>query len=140
MPFANEHAAVVVLIDDVRSFRDRRACAVARTSTDGIGLLSSLRTRGVDELWLDHDLAGDDDIWPVIRWLEEEATSDGGLSIGVIRIHASRSGPAHRMKVSLRRAGYLVERWSGELTWVHDSSPGTPPPGAGGQAFWNIPE
>lgn len=99
-----------ILIDDVRSFRDGRDCRVARSSGEGLKLLRILRVQRLEHLWLDHDLGGEDDIWPVIRVLEDASLSGVPFDIGLIHVHASRSGPAHRMGVALRRAGYTVER------------------------------
>lgn len=102
--------SVVVLIDDVRRFRDDRACLVARSSSAGVALLESLRGGRIDELWLDHDLVGDDTIWPVIRFLERAYLAGAPLAVGQVLVHASRSGPAHEVVVSMRRLGYDVVR------------------------------
>lgn len=99
-----------ILIDDVRSFRDGRECRVARSSGEGLELLRILRVQRISHLWLDHDLGGNDDIWPVIQALENASLAGVPYDIGLIHVHASRSGPAHRMGVALRRAGYTVER------------------------------
>lgn len=60
-----------VLIDDVRRFRDGRPCVVARTSAAGLAVLDELCESRIDDLWLDHDLGGEDTIWPIIRLLED---------------------------------------------------------------------
>ncbi|GLY26513.1 hypothetical protein Misp04_62440 [Micromonospora sp. NBRC 101691] len=57
----------IVLVDDLRSFVDGRAAQVARTSAAGVEVLERHRGRRLDELWLDHDLGGDDTIWPVVE-------------------------------------------------------------------------
>lgn len=102
--------SLIVLIDDTRCFRDGRPCRVARSSATGVALLTELRQTRIDDLWLDHDLGGDDDIWPVIRLLEEAHLQAKPFDIGLVHVQASRSGPAHRMGISLRRAEYKVER------------------------------
>jgi hypothetical protein len=101
---------LTVLIDDVRRFRDDRACLVARSSAAGVQLLNQLRAERIEHLWLDHDLVRDDTIWPVIRLLEDAALAGVPFDVGVAHIHASRSGPAHDMGIALRRAGYSTER------------------------------
>lgn len=108
-----------VLIDDVRRFKDDRPALVARTSAEGLVLLRSLRDARIEELWLDHDLSGDDDIWPVVHALDDASLAGQPYDVGLIRIHAARTGPAHRMGVSLRRAGYRTERVSDTraFTW-----------------------
>ncbi len=101
---------LTLLVDDVRSFRDGRPCLVARSSAAGVLLLRRFAQQRIDHLWLDHDLAGQDTIWPVIRLLEDAALADEPYDIGLVHIHAARSGPAHQMGVALRRAGYRVVR------------------------------
>jgi hypothetical protein len=107
---ADNCAPFTVLIDDSRVFRDDRTCLVARTSAAAMQLLQELRWRRIDHLWLDHDLGRDDDIWPVMRMLEDAHLHGEPFDIGVVHVHASRSGPAHRMAISLRRAAYSTER------------------------------
>ena len=63
---------LTVLIDDLRDFRDGREAIVLRTSTDGLSYLNGFQGH-LDELWLDHDLGGDDTIRPVTLHLEELA-------------------------------------------------------------------
>jgi len=111
-------SGVTVLIDDVRSFRDARPALVARTSAAGVVLLESLRPTLIQDLWLDHDLGGEDTIWPVLRLLEDASLRGSPFDIGTVRIHAARSGPAHRMGVSLRRAGYRAERSTDLRLWT----------------------
>ena len=101
---------LVVLVDDVRSFRDGRPCLLVRSSAAAVELLRGLHGKHVDELWLDHDLAGDDDVWPVVRLLKDAHLNGEPFDIGVIHVHASRSGAAHQVLVSLRRAGYTTIR------------------------------
>ena len=101
---------LTVLIDDVRCFRDRRTCRVARSSAAGVRLLAELADQHIDDLWLDHDLGGDDTIWPVIRLLETAWENGRPHDIATVHIHASGAGPAHRMGISLRRAQYRTVR------------------------------
>jgi hypothetical protein len=110
---------VTVLIDDVRCFRDHRPARIARSSAAGVTLLRELQDARIDHLWLDHDLGGDDTIWPVVRFLTDESPGALATSIGLIHIHASRSGPAHEMSVSLRRCGYRVERSVALGMWTY---------------------
>lgn len=101
-----------VLIDDVRRFRDDRDCVLATDIAEGIAALRALQHERIDELWLDHDLGGDQTIWPVVRVLEVFALSGTLWDIGVVKIHAQGSDPAYEMGMSLRRVGYLTERVS----------------------------
>lgn len=110
LPTAPEESPLTVLIDDVRRFHDERPCLVARSSAAGVELLNLLRGHRIEHLWLDHDLVGDDTIWPVMRVLEDAHLAGQPFDIGMAHVHASRTGPAHRMGISLRRAGYATDR------------------------------
>ncbi len=109
---------MTVLIDDTRCFRDERPCLVARSSAQGVALLNALRNRHIDDLWLDHDFGGTDTVWPVIRLLEDAALAGRRLDIGQVHVQATRSGPAHRMLISLQRTGYLATRSSDLRMWA----------------------
>jgi hypothetical protein len=110
---------LIVLVDDVRSFRDNRPCRLARSSVDGVALLHELRAHHIDELWLDHDLQGEDTIWPVVHLLDDAALAGEPFDVGIVYVHASRAGPAHEVVVSLRRAGYRVVRQTAIGQWRH---------------------
>lgn len=114
---ADEEMSLTVLIDDVRRFRDGRACRVARSSAHGVRLLVELRHCRIDDLWLDHDLVRDD-IWPVVHLLDDAALAGEAFDVGTVHVHAARAGPAHQMMVSLRRAGYRVERSMDLRMWT----------------------
>ena len=114
---------LTVLIDDTREFRDGRRRPVARSSADGVALLLELRDQHIAHLWLDHDLGGDDTIWPVVRLLEDAHLQGTPFDIGLVHIQASRSGPAHRLAVSLRRAGYPTERPTDPRLWTRWGRP-----------------
>ncbi|MEO3926630.1 cyclic-phosphate processing receiver domain-containing protein [Micromonosporaceae bacterium B7E4] len=98
----------VVLIDDLRSFVDGRSAEVARTSAAGVELLGRYRDEFLDELWLDHDLGGDDTIWPVVEILEQAAFEKRPFHIGVINVHSANPGGAAKIAQVLRRWGYRV--------------------------------
>jgi hypothetical protein len=123
-------SGLTVLIDDVRRFRDGRPGHIARSSADGLALLAGLFAEGerIEQLWLDHDLGGADTIWPVIRFLEEAAAHTGLSLVHQVFVHAAGSGNAHRMLISLRRAGYLGQRVSDPrlFTWSAIPTKGTP--------------
>ena len=98
----------VILIDDLRSFGDGRTAEVARTSAAGVDLLAGHRARRIDELWLDHDLGGDDTIWPVVEILERAAFEEQPFDIGVVNVHSANPAGAARIARALRRWGYPV--------------------------------
>jgi len=107
---ARGRGELTVLVDDVRSFRDGRPCLVSRSSAAGVKLLQRLAGTRIDHLWLDHDLVGDDTIWPVVRHLETAWETGQPYDIGLVHLHAASSRAEHRMGITLRRAEYRTER------------------------------
>ena len=103
----------VLLVDDLRSFVDGRAAEVARTSDAGVELLERHRDQRLDQLWLDHDLGGDDTIWPVVEVLERAAFDGQPFEIGVINIHSANPAGAAKMIQALHRWGYRAVVASG---------------------------
>jgi hypothetical protein len=103
-----ELPARIVLVDDLRSFVDGRVAQVARSSAAGVEALERHRGQRVDELWLDHDLGGDDTIWPVVEVLERAAFEDRPFDIGVVYVHSANPAGAARLIQALRRWGYHV--------------------------------
>ncbi|MGW0434069.1 cyclic-phosphate processing receiver domain-containing protein [Micromonospora sp. NPDC003197] len=103
----------IVLIDDLRSFVDGRNAEVARSSAAGVALLVRLRDERLDELWLDHDLGGDDTIGPVIEVLERTAFEGHPFDIGIVHVHSANPVGAGKMAQALRRWGYRVRIESG---------------------------
>lgn len=116
----------IVLIDDLRSFVDGRAAEVARTSAAGVELLDRHRNHRLDELWLDHDLGGDDKIWPVVEVLERAAFEGRPFNVGAVIIHSANPagavpGHASSSRVVTAEAGrvraaaaMLARRWATE--------------------------
>lgn len=103
----------VVLIDDLRSFVDGRAAEVARTSAAGLELLERYRAHRLDELWLDHDLGGEDTIWPVVELLEQAAFEHHAFNIGHVYVHSANPPGAAKIAQALQRWGYDVRVVSG---------------------------
>ena len=101
-----------MLIDDVRRFIDDRPCTVYRNSADAVIGLVQVAEAGtvVDELWLDHDLGGDDTIRPVLRFLEELDHDGQRLPVGRAYIISSNPAGGHVIRLALRRLGYDFER------------------------------
>jgi hypothetical protein len=103
----------IVLVNDLRSFVDGRGAQVARTSGAGVELLDRYRDRRLDELWLDHDLGGDDTIWPVVEVLERAAFDKRPFDVGVIDVHSANPTGAAKIAQVLRHWGYRVRVASG---------------------------
>jgi len=99
---------LTVLVDDVRGFRDKRPALVARSSAGALDLLDELRDERIDDLWLDHDLVGEDTIRPVVELLVRLANEGTPQSVGQIHIHSSNVGAGHWMRLELHAAGYSV--------------------------------
>lgn len=93
----------ILFIDDEREM----ACAtIARTSQEGLDLL---RSGTWDEVWLDHDLSGEDTTLPVVDWLSESAYFDRPV-VPVVYVHSMNPIGADTIVRSLRRYGYQVVR------------------------------
>lgn len=108
-----EKLPATVLVDDLRSFVDGREAQVARTSGAGVEALERHRGRRLAELWLDHDLGGDDTIWPVVEVLERAAFEGSPLDIGVVYVHSANPAGAEKVVQALRRWGYDVRSAAG---------------------------
>ncbi len=117
-PRAGRSREVTVLVDDVRSFRDGRPAQVARSSAEALVLLQRLVGVRIEHLWLDHDLGGDDTVWPVVHALEDAALAGRPWAVGMVHVHASGAGPGHRVLVSMRRAGYPAVRSTDPQLWT----------------------
>ncbi|MGX6605962.1 cyclic-phosphate processing receiver domain-containing protein [Micromonosporaceae bacterium Da 78-11] len=100
--------AGVVLVDDLRSFVDGRVAEVARTSAAGVALLLRRRDERLDELWLDHDLGGEDTIWPVVQVLEEAAFDGRAFDIGTVYVHSANPPGAAKIAQALEHWGCQV--------------------------------
>ncbi|GAB3986902.1 hypothetical protein GCM10027615_80240 [Plantactinospora veratri] len=86
---------------------------MARASAVGVELLDRYRDRRLDELWLDHDLGGDDTIWPVVEVLERAAFDNRPFDVGVTNVHSANPAGAAKVAQALRRWGYRVQVASG---------------------------
>ncbi|MER7273769.1 cyclic-phosphate processing receiver domain-containing protein [Dactylosporangium sp. NPDC000244] len=95
-----------LLVDDLRDFLDPAPAHVARTSLAGLGLLRRYRHERIDELWLDHDLGGDDTIWPVVEELERAAFDGAPFDVGTVYVHSANPPGAAKILQALRRWNY----------------------------------
>jgi hypothetical protein len=111
---------LTVLVDDVRGFRDERPGQVARSSQEALKLFDELGGTRIDDLWLDHDLVGEDTIRPVVDVLVQLANAGSPLNVGTIHIHSSNVGAGHWMGVELRGAGYAVVRSYSLTMWTRE--------------------
>ncbi len=108
-----------VLVDDARDFLDGRPALVARSSADALAVLASVEDRRIDELWLDHDLVGDDTVQPVVDHLVEAARSSRPLHVGAVIVHSANIRAGHRILDELLAAGYPARRSFAARMWRH---------------------
>lgn len=76
---------MILVVDDEKSFpfEDVGKCAIyARSLAEGRRLLAE--TGELEELWLDHDLGGDDTIRPLVLELAEQAFHGSPKPIGLV--------------------------------------------------------
>ncbi|MEP7192241.1 MAG: cyclic-phosphate processing receiver domain-containing protein [Actinomycetota bacterium] len=109
---------LTVLVDDVRDFKDQRPALVARSSSEALRLLDELDGKRIDDLWLDHDLIGDDTIAPVVDLLVYRAKTGSPLNVGQIHVHTANIGAGLKMDLVLRAAGYPVVRSYAISIWT----------------------
>lgn len=116
---------VMVVIDDLRSFRNEQILLdaktdlrYARTSSEGIEMLRELIESGtkINELWLDHDLGesdtaryGYDTIMPVVAWLEELGQTEQAEMVGQVFIHTANYSAVPVISDALRPY-YQIQR------------------------------
>ena len=98
-----------VVIDDLRSHRG--PAIHLRNSTEALDWLRQHEDAHIDELWLDHDLGGDDTIRPVVHYLEERCFVGTPLSINTIYVHSANPvGGSWVMSSRLLHEHYRVLR------------------------------
>ncbi|MET9735173.1 cyclic-phosphate processing receiver domain-containing protein [Streptomyces sp. NPDC006458] len=103
-----EPTPIILAIDDLRALP--RATRLARTSREGVQLLQEHQDIFIDELWLDHDLGGDDNIMPVVALLEEAAFHGDPFQIGTVYVHSANPIGAETVVRSLSHWKYHVRR------------------------------
>lgn len=110
----------ILLVDDERSFRpgiaDGYEVTVARTSAEALKVLRSASTPFV-QVWLDHDLGGEDTAMPVARFLSEhpelcdgEVIIHSANQVGAANLRSCILGILPVRSVSVRRFLYVSER------------------------------
>ncbi|MFF5554122.1 cyclic-phosphate processing receiver domain-containing protein [Streptomyces olivaceoviridis] len=103
-----EPTPIILAIDDLRALP--QATRLARTSREGVQLLQEHRDIVIDELWLDHDLGGDDSIMPVVTLLEEAAFHGNPFQIGTVYVHSANPIGAETVVRCLSHWKYRVKR------------------------------
>lgn len=108
--------AVRIVVDDERCFLDGRPARYARTSTAALALLADLAGARIGELWLDHDLGGDDTIDPVVDELARAAFDGHPYDIDTVYVHTANASGAPRITRTLERWAYRCVRvWADDV-------------------------
>lgn len=105
---------MIVLIDDLRSFKRRhKEFAILRSSDEAVRWLQrSPRDVTISELWLDHDLGGEDTIMPVVDVLSAAAFEGAPFNISQIFVHSANPVGAQNVMRALSRWYPRVSRVS----------------------------
>lgn len=106
----------IVLVDDVRMFKDGRAQVIARSADEALDALDRLSDRRIDELWLDYDIVGGTS-QPVVDRLVTMAEHGFPADIGTIFVHSSRVPEGLHVTQALTDAGYRAERNYAQGIW-----------------------
>ena len=99
---------MILLIDDIRSHGG--ADITARTADAAIANLRLFEDRGFREVWFDHDLGLDEDIWDVVRFLERRIREERPIAIDTCVVHSMNPVGAQRLVQALDKADYHVIR------------------------------
>lgn len=109
---------LVVLVDDVRTFRDRRPHVQVRRGHDALSLLRHFDVVPLAELWLDHDLLDGTTSAPVVDHLVAQAEDGNPLNVKQIEVHTARVVEGLDTARRLRRAGYAARLRHSQSMWV----------------------
>ena len=98
----------VLLIDDLRFFRDERECVTARNSQDALKVLNNDDVW--DEIWFDHDL-GElngtvDSTMIIVDYMCERAFNDSPVNVDIVYVHTSNPVGGKQIMLSLQKYGY----------------------------------
>lgn len=106
---------MILLIDDLRSFKDSRLASVAtvaRTLDEG---LEAIQSKSWASVWLDHDLGlssegKPEDIMPIIDYVSKMAFFDSPVDVERFYVHTSNTVGGNAMMKSLNAYGYEAVR------------------------------
>jgi hypothetical protein len=104
---------MILVVDDLKTFPfpDDVEVVYARTLDDGFNFLCDFPEQDWDELWLDHDLGGEDTIRPLALMLADAAFNEHPWSIGKIVICSMNPVGRDWIESTLDRY-YNVERFT----------------------------
>jgi len=93
---------MILVIDDLRTFNFE--AVYARTSEEG---LYAIGFPWFNEIWLDHDLGGDDTVMPVVLRLEEMGWEGIPYPANHIVVHSSNPPGVRNIRRALERYYYV---------------------------------
>lgn len=95
-----------LVIDDRRILNLTGEVIYARTVDRAVKLLNIGK---YEEVWFDHDMGPDQDIWEVIAFLEQRKHFGLPVKIGKVMIHTSNPVGAQRLKLALDKMKYRTQ-------------------------------
>lgn len=98
---------MILVVDDLRVFPFD--AVYARTSAEAIDILTKIEPQWIGQLFLDHDLGGEDTTMRVVDYLMERIFYDWGLDIDQIYVHSDNPPGCETIIRSLDRY-YKVTR------------------------------
>ncbi len=111
-----DDAPLIVLVDDVRMFKDGRARVVVQSADEALDALDRLHDKRIDELWLDYDIVGGTSR-PVVDRLVTLAQHGFPADIGKVIVHSARVPEGLQITQALVEAGYRAERNYAQGIW-----------------------
>lgn len=113
-------AGLIVVVDDERDLRPSiipsgSIVKVLRTSGEAIDFIESAASAHTDiaQIWLDHDLGGDDTIMPFVRKIEELHQEGTLPPVGQFVVHTSNPVGGSQMMKILENVGNTVRVYAG---------------------------
>lgn len=106
---------MILVVDDLRVFPF--PATYARTSAEGLSILNVVEN--IDELWLDHDLGGDDTTMAVVDYLMERGFYDWLLPIGRVFVHTDNTPAGDTIVRCLRNYYPTITRVDARMMGAH---------------------
>ncbi len=99
----------VLVVDDLRLFGEKYEDMVIQYATSSKEALEFLENNFglISEIWLDHDLGGDDTVVPVVNWLDEKARKGEANHITAIRILTDNPVGYNKIMLALDRHFFI---------------------------------
>lgn len=91
--------SMILVIDDLRTFPFE--ATYARTLDEALDFIMHLDC--IDELWLDHDLGGDDTVMPVVDEIVRRLHFGQAIKIGTVYVHTDNPPGANNIMLALTK-------------------------------------